>query len=1057
MSIHPFYYVGVVLVVLGSIGGLWLWLNVHASPPTPLVKLGAKPVLGQSIPLQGSQFTPGEQVFITIDGQPLSASGQLIELALASTGALPPTAQAAQAVTVNDKGSFTIMLPINKQWAIDSKHIVKVYDQHQKLQTELSFIVQPPAPGLKDCNPAALPNLNLGPFIQDQGQTISTTFPLCTQGTGPVDWRISQDQTLPPWLQIDPPGQIQAPQAQQVKISVQTDTLKAGTYRLTLTFSSPQSPQKIKVPVTVTVKPPDQKVECLSTSPQSLIYNATEGQSSPAPQGITLSNCGDTGNWQSSVATDDQGHWLGLAASGGTLKARDQRNIAVNVNSSGLKAGTYTGHIILQQGAASTTITVTLNVAQKVLPPCIQASPTTLGFNAVTQKGDPGSQGVTINNCGGPGDWSATASTQDGANWLSVNPTHGTLDAGISQLVNVSVKTGNLASGHYSGQITFKSGSSTATVSVTFDVSPQPPKPTCIQLDPAALNFRATQGLNNPDTQHLTLRNPAPCGPGNWSVNSDAPWLSTDPTGGILRGDDTLEVKVRVAIDNLAAGTYYGHLTFNAGVGNVVVNVTLVVDPGACPQITPTQLTFNTTAGDNPPSQPVTLTNPCGAGDLSGESDAPWLSTDTLTAPLKGQDSFPINIVVTSKDLAPGTYTGHITFQTEASKPIVVTVTLTVTPKPPCIKADPGTQQFAHTETGADEKQPINLTNECGPGSWSYTVKYLVGNDSEWLSVDVPGGTLQGGDAFTVNSVVDSHGLAVGDYEAQIIFTAGPSTAIVDVKLTMYPPPCVVANPTTLNYTATEGQGNPSTQPVTLTDSGGAGDWTATPDADWTGGSKGTFKIQDVQTVNVGLTTTNLKAGPYTAHLTFAAGSCSSVVTINLTVNPPISACLTADTTPINFIATQIIQTPTPTPAPIPTDTPTPVPVATDTPTPAPIPTDTPTPVPVATDTPTPGGIGSPVFNLQAGGNSVDLNIVNCGSDGTVVVDWNQSIWLNVNKQDEPLAAGATFKVTVSAPTAVDMPPNTYHGQVTVTITVADNSTKSVVFDVYLTVNAPVG
>jgi hypothetical protein len=83
---------------------------------------------------------------------------------------------------------------------------------------------------------------------------------------------------------------------------------------------------------------------------------------------ITISNCGATGSWSSSVSTDNGGNWLRLSAGHGWLAGGGSQRISLA--SAALDAGTYTGRIIFTSGANVVSVNVSLVVAAQ--PACIR-------------------------------------------------------------------------------------------------------------------------------------------------------------------------------------------------------------------------------------------------------------------------------------------------------------------------------------------------------------------------------------------------------------------------------------------------------------------------------------------------------------------------------------------------------------------------------------------------------------------------------------------------------------------------------------------------------------
>ena len=96
----------------------------------------------------------------------------------------------------------------------------------------------------------------------------------------------------------------------------------------------------------------------------------------------------------------------------------------------------------------------------------------------------------------------------------------------------------------------------------------------------------------------------------------------------------------------------------------------------------PTTLTLTGTQGQNDPAaQSVTLNNTGSAGTWTASSDVPWPSANPASGTIGAGGSSGISIGVNIAGLAPGTYTGHVTFTANSnigSSTTILTVTLTM-------------------------------------------------------------------------------------------------------------------------------------------------------------------------------------------------------------------------------------------------------------------------------------------------------------------------------------------------------------------------------------------
>lgn len=210
-------------------------------------------------------------------------------------------------------------------------------------------------------------------------------------------------------------------------------------------------------------------VECIHVNPASVSANQDAATGKIPGQTVTLTNCGDGGNWSAAVTTDDGGNWLAVDTDSGTLEKNGTSTVTIRAAQDSLSAGTYTGRVVFTLGRSSASVRVTFHVAQTA---CIQASPQSLSFSASATASSPISQTVTLTNCGGTGDWSATIATDDGAGWLSVSPTGpASLSGGTMQSLSVTTAGAGLRAGTYTGHITFSLGTSSARVNVTLTVT----------------------------------------------------------------------------------------------------------------------------------------------------------------------------------------------------------------------------------------------------------------------------------------------------------------------------------------------------------------------------------------------------------------------------------------------------------------------------------------------------------------------------------------------------------------------------------------------------------
>lgn len=370
--------------------------------------------------------------------------------------------------------------------------------------------------------------------------------------------------------------------------------------------------------------------------------------------------------------------------------------------------------IVAQDLTTSKTARVLLQVDDTTPSPIAPSAalmsvfPSSLSFSTIEAQNRPRGQVFTIINSGGSMlQWWSAMTTSAGAAWLTLTPPSGRVPPDSASQVAVNITTTSLAPGTYTAHIALHSGATRSqpalksfqTLAVSLLV--QPP---CSLAYSAAKSLLFT-GLTNsadPAAQTVTFTAAGSCAwPLHWqtSVAPGASWLTLLPTSGTLafssRGGS---ITTNVSMNGLKPGTYTTSLTVSAvdATGTPVHNssqtftVTLTVQQACTLQLLPTELAFSAAQGAPSTSQTFTLstTGLCVGGvawtaDTDADS-APWLSLSTHGGFDSGSGSSLV-VTVTPGNLAPRTYTGHITISAynngtalqESPQTLDVTLTLT--------------------------------------------------------------------------------------------------------------------------------------------------------------------------------------------------------------------------------------------------------------------------------------------------------------------------------------------------------------------------------------------
>jgi hypothetical protein len=211
--------------------------------------------------------------------------------------------------------------------------------------------------------------------------------------------------------------------------------------------------------------PPPPLPPAIGVSPTSVSFTATQGGANPSTQTLNISNTGDgTLSW----TAVGNASWLTDSPALGTGNGA----VTLTVNTGALAAGKYNATVTVNAtGATPLAVPVTLTVATASVSPAIGVSPTSLSFTATKGGADPATQTLSISNTGdGTLNWTAV----DNASWLTLLTLLGQASGTGNAVVTVSVSTGSLGVGTYTGSITINAaGATSVIVPVTINVKKQ--------------------------------------------------------------------------------------------------------------------------------------------------------------------------------------------------------------------------------------------------------------------------------------------------------------------------------------------------------------------------------------------------------------------------------------------------------------------------------------------------------------------------------------------------------------------------------------------------------
>ena len=407
-----------------------------------------------------------------------------------------------------------------------------------------------------------------------------------------------------------------------------------------------------------------------------------------------------------------------------------------------------------------------------------------------------------------------------------------------------------------------------------------PISPTRLVVSQATLNMGADlQGANS--IQPLTLHNSGN-GTISWVASSNQPWLLFTPTQGVFSHDE--QILVAATRTNLTPGTnYHSTITIQSSANPpLTIQVTMAVlplptQPSTVLEVTPPALSFTTIdSGSSSSGQVLTIHN---AGtqtlswafasmtaitnqDATPTSNVSWLNIIPRTGIVASGASMVIHTQLASQSLLPGMYNDILTFTS----------------------LDGGSDTPQHVAVSLILQQNISTTST-----------------STSTSVTGSSGTPSSG---TVTSGVGTT-------------TTATATAISSPGQPVFAP-----LPSQVNFSSTQGQPDPASQNVAITNTGeSALQWRAsipTSAQSWLTMSSQAGTVAAGQTVQVALNVhaTQLATGTYNAQVTVNATNSAGMpaqnspqtLNVSLTVSPPCAL----QVTPGNLAFTATLLQPNP-------------------------------------------------------------------------------------------------------------------------------------------------
>jgi uncharacterized protein (TIGR03437 family) len=280
-----------------------------------------------------------------------------------------------------------------------------------------------------------------------------------------------------PWVSVSPAsGQTTSNSPVLLQVTVNSQGLANGTFHdiLQITWGG----GVVSIPISLFVAP---QGAVLSVGVSGLLFEARQGNGTGQTQTVSVLNLGDPTsaiNWTATVVSGADWAILSNASGTSTPGAPASFTVSVGGDASTLPPGGAYALIKIsdnntaspavnspQYVSAVLSIEPAANLAEPQPTPAgvyLFSAPTTLANSLL-------SENVTIyTSSSTPAMFQTSASTTDGAKWLTVTPPSGTTSTQAPGTISISVSPAGLANGIYSGSVNVSENGQLRSVNVTF-------------------------------------------------------------------------------------------------------------------------------------------------------------------------------------------------------------------------------------------------------------------------------------------------------------------------------------------------------------------------------------------------------------------------------------------------------------------------------------------------------------------------------------------------------------------------------------------------------------
>lgn len=284
------------------------------------------------------------------------------------------------------------------------------------------------------------------------------------------------------------------------------------------------------------------------------------------------------------------------------------------------------------------------------LTPVVQSGKVALSVNSLNFGSQNSSLSFSIQNNGNKSvNWNISG--LDKINWLTMNPTTGTLSAGKSNAVTVTLNRERITE-YKEAVIIVNADNESLSLKITAEAEYKSSK---ISLSANTLNFGT-------DYSSLTfdVKNVGNAGDVNWSITGvDVDWIKVTPTEGVVAMNKSCAVKVDVDRDKLAVGKHSTTVLVNADGESFRVTINAEKGSGRYLEVSPSALALGTSSTA---ALSIMSHNGPTMYELYGEGEFGWASFDKVEGVISEYNSADastietLNLVVDRTGLPAGDY-----------------------------------------------------------------------------------------------------------------------------------------------------------------------------------------------------------------------------------------------------------------------------------------------------------------------------------------------------------------------------------------------------------------